>query len=104
MSLWTICWTGFAASVFPSPASAACAPGTTSFCQKLPDRANKSSAIFLGIVRQVVIPTQTLPPPRQGNQPSDAVAKARRVGDPGRTIELKYPTARLQVLENFLAG
>lgn len=105
-SLWTLCVTALAASIlFPRPTLAQCAPGATSFCQNLPDGANKNSAIFLGIVKQVVIPTRTLPPPLLKNQPSGAVAQARpRVGDPIPSIERKYPTARFQVLESFVGA
>jgi hypothetical protein len=104
--LRVICWITFAAVILsPSAASAACAPGATSFCQKLPDSTNKNSAIFLGIVKQVVMPKRTLPPLPSGNQPSGASAQARRqVGEPLPTIEKKYPTARFQVLENYLGA
>jgi hypothetical protein len=91
--------------LFPSAMYAACAPGASSFCQKLPDSNNKNSAIFLGIVKQVIAPTPTLPLLPSRNEPADAVSQARRrVGDPLPTIERKYPSARFQVLENFLGA
>jgi hypothetical protein len=90
------------AMLFPWPASAAYAPGTpTSFCQSLPDSDRKDSAIFLGIVRQVVTPERR--PPPAGGQPVGAPQSGRRrVGDPPSTVEMRYPTARFQVLENFV--
>jgi hypothetical protein len=105
--LWKIFRTAAAVAIlFGRQASAACAPGATSFCQKLPDRTSKNSAIFLGVVRQVVQPTITVPPPPpQGHQPAGAVLEARRrAGDPLVETRHKYPSARFQVLESFLGA
>ena len=104
--LWVICWSALAAGIlFPRWAYGVCASGATFFCQKLPNRADKNSAIFLGIVKHVVMPTHVFPPPHPENQPPGAAAQARpRAGDPMPTIEKNYPTARFQVLENFLGA
>jgi hypothetical protein len=51
------------------------------------------------------MPTLTLAPLPAANQPPGGSAQARRrAGDPLPTIEKKYPTARFQVLENFLGA
>lgn len=94
------------AILFPWRASAIYALGPTSFCQELPDRASKNSAVFLGFVRQVVMPTRTVPPPpSQPNQVPDIAKKGRlRVGDPVSVAELKYPTIRFEILESFVGA
>ena len=107
-SLRTICVIAvLTAILFPWRASATYAPGPTSFCQELPDRASTTSAVFLGIVRQVVMPTRTIPtPPSQPNQSGIGIAKQGRLlaGGQAPETELKYPTARFEVLENFVGA
>jgi hypothetical protein len=70
--------------------------GPASFCESLPDRADKNSVIFLGIVKQVITPVTTL-------SPSGTFQENRqRQGDPPLRIEPTYPTAQFQVIEGFV--
>src|SRR5688572_7621844 len=93
MSRFTLWQVGFVVANFlPWPVFGSCAP-TFPFCQKLPDRTDKTSAIFLGIVKSVTAPVDT-----------DSTLARRRVGDPERTMEKRYPTARFLVTENFLGA
>lgn len=73
MPVWAVV---LIAGVFPWPTFAACPP-KLSFCQKLPDHADKASAIFLGIAKRVATPA------------------------PKESVEKDYPIARFEVTENF---
>src|SRR5437868_1658364 len=104
MPLWTVWSVGIITSLLPWPTFAACAP-TMSFCQKLPDRTDKASAIFLGIVKRVETPARSVSPAFTGVRQPDAVSSARRrVGDPVQTVEKEYPIARFAVTENFVGA
>jgi hypothetical protein len=76
-----------------------------SFCQKLPDRTDKTSAIFLGIVKRVTTPAGSVSPASTVMRQPGAVSSARRrIGDPVQTVEKEYPIARFQVTENFVGA
>jgi hypothetical protein len=76
-----------------------------SFCQKLPDRTDKTSAIFLGIVKRIETPAHSVSPAFTGIRQPEAVSPGRRrVGDPVQTVEKEYPIARFEVTENFVGA
>src|ERR1700730_13498601 len=89
MPLWTKWAVGIIASLLPWPTFASCAP-KMSFCQKLPDRTDKASAIFLGIVKRVTTPARSVSPGFTGLRQPD-----------GRK---EYPIARFEVTENFVGA
>ena len=77
MPLRTAWWVGIIAGLLPWPTFASCAP-KMSFCQKLPDRTDKVSAIFLGVVKRVTM-----------RQPDAGSSR---------------PIARFEVTENFVGA
>ena len=104
MPLWTVWSVGIIVSLLPWPAFASCGP-KMSFCQKLPDRTDKASAIFLGIVNRVTTPVRSVLPASTGMRQLDAVSSSRRrVGDPVQTVEKEYSVASFEVTENFVGA
>lgn len=90
------------ASAFPSSAPAACLPQQP-FCYKLPNKADKDKALFVGTVRRVTLlirrPAQSSPDVQQ----ADTIRQARRrVGTPPAIENKEYPILELDVTENFL--
>jgi len=79
-----------------------CAPSRP-FCEALPNRSNPNTAIFLGIVKEIVPPPPLmLPVPAPGNPSSGVAPQARhRAGDRVPEPPMRYPVVRLQVVEAF---
>ncbi len=74
-------------------------------CQKLPNRADKTSAIFLGIVKRVTTPVRSVSPASTIMRQPDAVSSGRqRVGDPVQKVDKEYPIASFKVTENFVGA
>jgi hypothetical protein len=73
------------------------------FCEVLPDRSNPNAAIFLGLVKEVLPPPPLVIPSPAPANPSSGLApqSKRRAGDPVPEPPMRYPVARLQVLEAF---
>ncbi|HEV3332496.1 MAG TPA: carboxypeptidase-like regulatory domain-containing protein [Bryobacteraceae bacterium] len=94
--------------LLPSAAFVACAVSLP-FCQCLPDAANSETAIFVGLVTEVITPERTPPPAqpsRQTEAPDGVLPQGRRrATDPlPPAPKFRYPVARLQVIENFLGA
>jgi hypothetical protein len=81
---------------------AACPPHML-FCQNLPDRTSKDSAIFVGVVTRVVDPTPNMPlPDNAGQQTSTNPAGRMRAGDFADISQKRYPVVTFQVSETYL--
>lgn len=76
-----------------------CGNGGNSFCEGLPVRDDANSAVFVALVKEVGMPGRAVPP---ATEPSGAAPQGRlRAGDPRPNEQVRYPVARLRVLERF---
>jgi hypothetical protein len=103
MRVWLPLFYVIAASVAPWSSHAACGGPKVPYCQKLPDRTDDGTAIFLGTVKRVMAPVRM---PASGTssirQSEDFPSARNKIGDSVSTAEKHYPIAIFDVVEEFV--
>lgn len=99
-SLVHVVWLA-AAILFPRPAAPSCI-GTTTFCEKLPERSDRNTVVFVGVVKQLFPPPSSGALPARDQSPSVPAQNRVRSGGPVPLVEKRHPSVRLQVIESFL--
>lgn len=86
-----------------APAFASCAPKLP-WCQRLPNRQDSSTAIFVGVVKRIVLPSAAVAAPFPA--PVERLPSGRHWsgGDPVRSIARQYPVVTFEVVERFLGA